>query len=52
MRCRAGACTVQIQHRKHILDGDNAEHTAPARPYELDYTDEEYICPEDLDHEL
>ena len=29
--------TVQIQHRKHVLD--HADHTAPTRQHELDHTD-------------
>ena len=33
-------CTLQIQPRKHALQYvDHADHTAPARKHELDYTD-------------
>ena len=42
-------CVVQIQPRKHTVDG--AGYTAPTRQHELDHTDhtdhtdQEYICP-------
>ena len=44
MRCCAGSVysLVQIQSRKHILD--RARYKPPTRQYELDLTDQEYIC--------
>ena len=41
---------ISIQPRKIVLD--HAEYTAPTQQHELDDTDQEYVCPESLDHEV
>ena len=48
MLCRI--CVVHIQPRKRVLD--HSDDTAPTPQRELDHTDQEYMCPEDLDHDV